>query len=91
MSDYKKSGIDRRDFRSSKDPEQQAKHSSNKNTRKWCKGKEGVAHVTKCVSYKELKQRSYIPDSWRLLICTVCGKELETWVGRNKNKPDWVE
>jgi len=60
-----------------------------KDTRRWCRGKVGVEHKTVCMTAKEAKSRSYL-ESWRYLVCTVCGRELETYFGNQENVPSWV-
>lgn len=98
MNDWKESSIKRRDARhtkSSDEPTKSLKPSKKKDSKKWCKGKEGKGHQTKCISYNEAKHLSHVwSQNWRILICTSCGKELETWRDQTKadrqNKPDWV-
>jgi hypothetical protein len=90
MGDWKKSAVDRRDARNTKSPEVPVRNKSKKNTRIWCKGKIGEKHVTKCVDYVGTKKTSKYAKNWRILVCTVCGKELETYFG-TRNKPEWVK
>ena len=56
-----------------------------KNRKKWCRGKEGVEHQPVCTDYNTVK-RHCTPDGWkggelgkgwRLLVCSVCGRELD--------------
>jgi hypothetical protein len=70
-----------------------------KDKKRWCRGKIGVEHKPKCVDYDAVKGRriygmSIIPHgSWKLLICTACGKELAFHypIGVQKNNPPaWV-
>lgn len=99
MKEYKEENIKRRDERQTKisdEPTQSLKPSSKKkDTKKWCKGKIGVEHQLKCVKYTDAKNLDHIRPrqiSWRILVCTVCGKELEIYYGRTtKPKPDWVD
>ena len=66
---------------------------SSRKTRKWCKGKVGVEHTPKCFDYQAIKRwcggRVRL-DGWKILVCTTCGKELETYFPRRGDKPDWV-
>lgn len=69
------------------------KHRATKNRRRWCKGKAGVEHTPKCMPY--MPASLHIFEEWRALVCTVCGKRLETWFPRTfglreRSKPDWV-
>jgi hypothetical protein len=82
MSDWKESAAKRRDDRNTKSPEsndKSAKPSKKKNTKKWCKGKEGTPHKPECRKYEDVKgvRKSSIFTGWRVLVCTTCGKELE--------------
>ena len=73
---------------SGKEPPEIPKHRSNKDTKKWCKGKVGVEHQLKCMVYSELL------DTSRALVCTECGKRLAVyfpWPNKEENKPDWVD
>ncbi len=77
------------------------KHRNSRKTRRWCKGKVGVEHKPKCVDYQAVKRWAgahVALKDWKLLICTVCGKELDTWSPAPTNwgftwdkKPDWVK
>ncbi len=94
--DHKESSLKRRDTRAAKDPEPtRASHGGKRNTKRWCNGKVGVEHVGKCLKYRDVK-RSH-PDhpslfaTWRLLVCSKCGKELDYYRGGPKSgRPDWV-
>lgn len=91
MSDWKQDAAKRRDARNSKDTVR-PKGGSKRDTKRWCKGKVGVEHTPKCFDYAEVKRGPWL-KGWKLLACTECGKELDTWwpSARNKrNKPDWV-
>jgi hypothetical protein len=101
MSDWKRSAAARRDARNTKSDPRPATGSS-KNTKRWCGGKVGREHQTKCVKYNDVK-RSHLAGlenstsrHWRILICATCGKELATyWPMKfkgwpNAPKPDWV-
>lgn len=90
----------RRELNSYAEPRRQSGRS--KNTRRWCRGKIGRDHQTKCVKYNDVKRTNLatLENStsryWRILICTVCGKELENywpWKARgfkDKPAPAWV-
>jgi len=93
MSDWKEGAIKRRDARHTKSSDEHTTTSINKrNTKKWCKGKVGVEHKTECRKYDEVKKTSskYF-KTWRLLVCTVCGKEIATYYPTKKIKPEWVD
>ena len=70
--------------------------SPRKNKRDFCRGKKGVSHQPKCMDYNVAKAPGHTWSvDWKLLVCTVCGKELEfylpnTW-GKAKPVPAWVE
>jgi len=75
---------------------------SSKNTRLWCGGKAGREHQTSCVKYNDVKRNnlSVLSNStsryWRILICTVCGKELANYWPvkargfKDRPPPNWV-
>ena len=52
------------------------KHRSKKNTRKWCKGKEGIEHKP---IWQEDKKRNWIASVYLQFVCQVCGKELDSY------------
>lgn len=96
---WKGRAAQRRDARATKAPDASAPHRSSKNTKKWCRGKVGVAHKLKCADYDTLKQSVYrvtssMSSKWKVLYCTECGKELDHWYpfgNRTDNPPpDWV-
>ena len=96
MSDWKQRALERRDFRH--DPtEVRPLSASRKERRHWCQGKRGVPHKTVCRPYDEAKGISLGGyEKWRVLYCTVCGKELKYWMpllgARNpETPPDWVD
>lgn len=104
MSDWKDGANKRRDERHTKNPDEPEKGTpklpKKKDTKRWCKGKVGVEHQLKCYSYDELKNKNSslagsFGKDWKILACTVCGKEIDRWYpfGSRKNnaKPDWVE
>src|SRR5271165_5583339 len=82
MSDWKESANKRKDKRHTKDSDEHktTTQSNKRNTKKWCKGKVGVEHKLECRNYNEVKNtdRPYL-DSWRVLMCSVCGKEMGLW------------
>lgn len=100
MKSWKETAAERRDDRHVKMPEESVRPVTiTKDTRKWCRGKAGVPHKLECRSYRQAKGmavyggeewRAQLYANWRVLICSTCGKELETWYGREKNKPEWV-
>lgn len=91
-SDWKEGASKRRDVRHTKSSDETSSTAPNKrNTKKWCRGKEGVSHQPKCMEYAKVKgvSKSWA-QSWRLLVCEGCGKELEIWFGDMERKPEWV-
>ncbi len=93
MSDWKEGAIKRRDARHTKSSDGHKTTVPNKrNTKKWCKGKVGVEHKPECMEYAEVKKTTHdFYKSWRILVCTVCGKELDIYYATKKNKPEWVD
>lgn len=93
MSEWKENAVKRRDARHTKSSDEHKTTAPNKrNTRKWCKGKVGVEHKAECKKYHEVKNTSFkFYRSWRILVCTVCGKELDIYFATRKNKPEWVD
>ena len=93
MSDWKEGAARRRDARNTKDPVNRAPGGSNRDTKRWCRGKVGVEHTAECRVYVETKGLAGLMGSalkrWRVLVCTTCGKELATWLGRGE-RPGWV-
>ena len=93
MSDWKEDSNKRRDERHTKidDSGTGPAISQKKDKKKWCKGKVGKEHKTEVRKYSEVKKidMNYCVN-WKILICTVCGKELDVWFTR-KNKPDWAK
>lgn len=50
------------------------KHRSKKNTKKWCKGKEGREHQP---IWEENKKYSIPQSIWLIYRCTQCNKEID--------------
>jgi hypothetical protein len=101
MSDRKISSAKRRDERSQKVPDQTTPHRASKNKKKWCKGKVGIPHQPVCRKFVEVKKTEFrstlsISDTWRILVCSECGKDLDYYYpmkisGYPEQKPpDWV-
>lgn len=67
---WRSSGIWKKDFTAK--PEE-ARHSSKKNVRKWCKGKVGIKH-----SYEESFKTIY-KNKFKTYKCNKCGKEQLVW------------
>lgn len=98
-SEWKERAIVRRDERHTKvaDDTQKPK-AGKKNTKKWCKGKQGREHTLVCMTYDEAKGTTNIKgfQGWRYLVCTSCGKEMDVYIPRffesdpTRPKPDWV-
>jgi hypothetical protein len=73
-----------------------------KDRRRWCGGHVGREHKPVCMDYRELKFRgrglggpadSSVFKNWKVLACTLCGKELEfyfPWQERPSPPPAWV-
>lgn len=90
MSDWKRAAAARRDARAAKDPEPaRARTARGKNSKRWCRGKVGKEHTPKCMKCGDVKRWGFSGLTWRVLVCTTCGRELEIWWGR-KPKPEWV-
>lgn len=67
---------------------------SRRNTKRWCRGRVGIDHDPKCVSYNDLKNATYAPG-WKVLVCGKCGKQLDhwwpsPWRPNNDQPPAWV-
>jgi hypothetical protein len=71
-----------------------------KKTRHWCRGKRGVPHKLVVRDYLTVKRLSY-PNGYgkdgKILLCSACGKEFDTYVPRAATRyfaarqiPDWV-
>ena len=77
MSEWKEGSAQRRDRRHTKD-DITTPHRSSKNTRKWCKGRVGVHHVTKEVviftGFMEI-----MGGVWCHEVCEVCGKNVRKY------------
>ena len=52
------------------------KHKSKKNTRKWCKGKEGKEHKT---VWEKNEKYSWSQSLWLIYHCKECGKWLDSY------------
>lgn len=50
------------------------KNFNSRNTRDWCKGKEGVEHVWDWVPYRPLSHVKPILETAEVRVCKVCGK-----------------
>lgn len=89
MSDYKESGIRRRDERHTATPDIRPPGGSKKNTKKWCRGVVGREHQPECRDDNRIKD-------WKVLTCSACGKHLDyyypsPWFRSKKPKPEWVK
>lgn len=87
MSDWKKSGAARRDARSQKPPDEPRPIAAKKDTKRWCKGRIGVAHDLQHYLKPTYGSRLHV------LACKTCGREIDTYyeaVWSRKTKPDWV-
>lgn len=94
MSEWRERANKRRDARQTKAPVTRAPGGSKRDTKKWCRGKVGVEHTPLCIDYNRLKNTSYL-DGWKVLVCTKCRKELDTWapvswMKDDRKPPAWV-
>ena len=78
MSEWKEGAARRRDERATK-TDGTHRHVSRKNTRRWCKGKVGVQHVTEPVDWVAFHGTVYGYDK-----CVRCGKKVRHWTRENK-------
>jgi hypothetical protein len=74
-----------------------------KDTKRWCGGKVGREHKPECFDYGQLKSPERVGltgvtglyKGWKVLACTVCGKELKHHMpfGRERrtNPPEWAQ
>lgn len=96
MGDWKERSVKRRDDRQAKAPEIRAPGRSNKDTKRWCRGKVGREHKPECVDYNKWKnQASNFATGWKVLLCSECGKELDyywpaPWGKTKSIPPDWA-
>lgn len=79
MGDWKERANKRRDERHTKTDDSTSKpKSAKKDTKKWCKGKEGREHQLKVVPHL-LPFRKPQDSGWKDLVCTVCGKVIDRY------------
>lgn len=98
-SSYRESSNKRRNERQTKVPVIRPPGSSKKDTKRWCRGKVGVDHKPVCIDYNDHKHTRYrfdVGKEWKILICSECKKELDTWWPSPWRKtattpPDWVK
>lgn len=91
MSDWKKSAAERRDNKQPLLEDPDKKLHSKKDKKTWCGGKVGKPHIPVCKSFQEIKK--WGKPEYKILICSVCGKDLAYYYGNKickENKPDWV-
>jgi len=102
MREYQLGNVEHRDFQHDHSTEAKPVSLSRKERRRWCKGKEGVAHQTVCRPYDEVKGLKGVfwsSNNWRVLYCKACGKELAYWMPliyengstHQKTPPSWVD
>lgn len=72
------SGVIARDKRATKSPqdERPVGRARKKDTRRWCKGKEGREHAIVWVRYNTV-HRSTLPANWLIQRCRVCHRVFE--------------
>lgn len=81
MDDWKQSDLDHRDFQHIK-TDGVIPHRSKKDTKRWCKGKQGNEHKPAIVKISQFERFAWScnPASWHGCfhheVCSVCGKEL---------------
>lgn len=102
MSNWDSDAAKRRDIRRSMVPSDVPRARSSKDTKRWCRGKEGVEHQPKCVTYYQSKNLRE-PDAakgefsismkWRTLLCAACGRHLAYYWPFNDHDapPPWVD
>jgi len=92
----------RRDARATKGPEPTRPGApGKKNTRRWCKGKEGREHKPKCMPHPRFLAGSAgqnLYEGWFDLVCTECGKVLDRYWPMTFRRdrvppppPEWVK
>lgn len=99
MDSWKKTAANRRDFKASKDEaDNKPSNSAKKDTKKWCKGKQGKKHTLAVKPYKDLKgdsgatDRKHYTNGWYIRYCTTCGKETDYHYPFGKiEKPEWLK
>ena len=99
-TNYHASSLRRRNARQDKPADSPVRPSrGKKDRRRWCRGHVGREHKPVCLKYGDVKQTMEIGgkkifDDWRVLACSACGKELDTWHGStgfvSRPKPAWV-
>ena len=86
---WKKSASDLRDHRSIKVSDETKKLPAKKDTKRWCKGKEGTEHQLQVFNGKISSLKT------KQLGCKVCGKIFETHWGflswDKRNPPFWIK
>lgn len=76
MSEWRERANKRRDERQTKVPVVRPPSASKRDTKKWCRGKVGIAHKPVCVDYNDLKRSNYY-TGWKVLVCEACQKQLD--------------
>lgn len=76
MSEWKEGAIVRRDERQTKIPDIRKPSGSNKDTKKWCRGRVGRDHKLVCADYNTFKGTTYF-KGWKVLVCESCRKQLD--------------
>lgn len=93
---YGASSVIRREVRQDRPSDTHKPMAGKKDRKRWCGGHVGREHQTVCRNYRDIKNtagtRPNMPtlySGWRVLVCLVCGKELETYYG-SVTKPSWI-
>lgn len=94
-SDYKASGLKKRDAKHTKEEPARKPPSRRSGRKKWCRGKVDVPHKPKCFDYgtTTAPNGAAMYKGWKVLRCTECGKKLDFWFPWKlmpEPKPDWV-
>jgi len=96
-TNYHASSLRRREARQEKPTDAPRAVRGKKDRKRWCGGHVGREHKPVCMNYGELKPRmvgdKVLLAEWRVLACTVCGKELDLWwpsALNKRDKPAWV-
>lgn len=76
MSEWRERANKRRDQRQAKLPAIRPPGGSNKDTKRWCRGKVGREHKPVCIDYNDIKKVNYF-KGWKVLVCEVCQKQLD--------------
>lgn len=94
---WKEGSVARRNERQAKPQVRARPQRAKKDTRRWCRGKEGVEHKLVTMKFDLVAKfgvKGGIFKDWLLRFCTVCGKEVAHYYHFGKQKkdpPEWVK